>query len=467
MTAGQKITTTFATGTATARQAARWPYIVVALCFAACFIRFPGEWDSDTVAQQTQMLSGEYRDWHPPVFAAFWRLLNTLWNSATGMAITGSGVLYVTHALMLWGGLALLVRASQGFFQRFSGDAVWKLAACTAFLLFFGLFEMVPMTRFVFKDTAMAAAYTLALGLMLNMPAQARLRAAVVAACLLLLFYGTAVRHNAIFSMLPLLVLLGIKALPRLRLPALAVLCLVLWGGIVYSIGVVNYTVLKAYKEYSLQELIYLDFWKLNYKTKTFDVPPLPEGQSWSPLTEDVFFRFYDDKQLYIVQAFRFINRYYDEQTPVHLRYDFSASPEAFVELRNAWVDKILKHPGAYISMHKKIFVELLREYSFMGFPGATIFAAGVLVVLAGGVALFRRKGRPMDPTPCLVTMSGLLYVLPYTLLLPTLQRRYLFWFFAACAFGIAQLAATAWMQRRDRLTRECPPPPQSGSAAS
>jgi hypothetical protein len=434
-------------GTADARQAGRWPFYALLICLAALAIRFPGEWDSDTVDQHAQMLSGVYRDWHPPVFAAFWRLVNSVWNGFTGMRVTGSGVLYVVHAAMLWGGLALMLKAARPFLRSFVGLPRWKLALFSGAILFFGLFEMVSMTRFIFKDTAMMAGYIAALGLMLNFPKSVPGKVLVCPLCLLLLFYGTAVRHNALFALMPMLALLLLRLRPGLSPRLLAAGLLAIWAAMLFGINQVNYGVLKAEKQYPLQEIIFTDFWKLNYKTGTFDLPPLPAGRSWDPLTGDVFFRFYDKTPVYVQRSFAFINEYYAGQGAPALRYDFSEDPRAFDELRSAWVDKIIRQFGVYLGIHKKIFVDLLREYSFMGLTGALYFAAGLLLVAAGFITLIRKKSS--EPAPYLVALSGLFYVLPYAAGIPDIQRRYLFWFFFAVAFGLSWVLASLLRGRR------------------
>jgi hypothetical protein len=437
----------------TARQARLWPYCAVFVCFAAVFLRFPGEWDSDTVNQNSQMMFDNYRDWHPPLFAAFWSLLNTGWNAVTGMDYTGSGVLYVAHAVMLWAGLALLIRAGSSFFLKFVEKEQWKLLAVLAALLFFGLFEMVPMTRFAFKDTAMMASYILALGIMLNMPRGGFSRWAAGLGCLLLLFYGTGVRHNAIFALLPLLALLVHTLRPAMRLRLLVPLVFLIWAGVLAGINLLTYDVLKAKKEYSLQEIIFTDYWKINYATDTYDPPPVPGGKPWGALSADVFFKFYNKKSIYIGSSFQFVHAYYGSEEAVPLRYDFSANPEDFKLLQKAWLSKVKNNLSVYISFHKEIFVTLLRQYSFMGLSGAVFFVFGILISIAGAVRLLKRAS--VNPAPYLIAFSGLLYVLPYIVAVLAIQRRYLFWFFFATFLSVVWLAilfASKYRVIRDRL---------------
>ncbi|MCL2701741.1 MAG: hypothetical protein FWE88_08625 [Phycisphaerae bacterium] len=450
------------------RRAAWWPYLFVAAGFLWCFTHFPGAWYPDTEAQHEQMLSGQYRDWHPPVFAAFWGLVNTAWNTATGMEITGSEVLYVVHAVMLWGGLALLVHAGRGFFGRLYVDpARWRLWFVGA-LLFLALFEMTDITRDVLKDTAMFASYVLAVGVLCNFPRRMVWKLLAGAFCMLLLFYGTAVRHNAVFAVLPLLYLLAANyapspshsTSPKCSQPSsrsawpwrLMGASLLLWGLLLLGIYGMNYGVLKSARQNSMQEIYYGDIWRLNYATQTFDLPPSPKGVGWEPLTEDVFFALYQPRP-FVKDAFAEINAHYNEPESRLRRYylqDFSGAEEEYRLLAQAWQSKVWQNPLLYIKLKGKLFGSLLRYMSFMELTGVWYLAFAVVVSGVWVVRLVAR--RPLgDVTPWCVTISGLLYVLPYLIFLTDIQRRYLIWFFFASLFGAVWFAGVAYVKYATR----------------
>ncbi len=427
----------------TEKEAARWPFYICLFCFAVLFVRFPGEWDADTVSQHAQMLARNYQDWHPPVFAAFWGLLNRAWNSLGLFEVKGSGLLFIAQGAAFWGGLALLLRASRKFWLGFCGKALWKLLLPLAGLLLFGLAELVPMTRFIFKDTSMLAAYSLALGLMFNLPPAAgagagagqtlpRLkRWAMFFLCLLALFYGTAVRHNSIFSLLPILALLLINFFEWRAIWKIVLGSLFCWAAILTAIHLVNYTVLGAQKEYSIQETYYGDIWRMNYKTKKFALPPPVNGEGWDAITPEIFYTFYNNTP-YIHEAFKHIQKALPQ--PVPLYRDFSQSPQELETLRKAWLDRIKEKPVDYISVRRKIFSALMKSYSMFGLSSYIYLIICAVGSIALVPALLRlRSGRdPKSLSPHLFALSGLLYVLPYLLVLPAIQRRYLFWFFLA-----------------------------------
>jgi hypothetical protein len=426
------------------RQTRLWPGCALLLCLAASLYRFPGISNVDTMSQRADMLSKEYHDWHPPIFAAFWGILNDIWNSVTGMQITGTEVLYMTFVFMFWGGAALILRRAKNFWASFAGGAQWKFFTALALFVFLGLFELVPMLRFVWKDTAMFAAYTLALGIILNFPSPSKKllwRIGALVTALLLLFYGTAVRHNAIFAVLPLLSLLLICFTGKRKFTFILPLTLVIWGIMLFSAHLITYRVLTTHKQYSLQEILYGDIWKLNYRSKTFDLPPPVNGRGWEPLDRDVFFAFFVETH-HIVAAFHYINTYYRSKGDlgVDVYRDFNGAEDDFGELQKAWFEKVKKHPSRYFNLRKRIMLDLLRNFSFMGQTGLIYFIFSILVT---GVMLYKfvRKKKFADLVPYFVVASGLLYVLPYFFIAPDAVRRYLFWFYLASFYGVVWFA--------------------------
>ncbi len=432
---------------ATARQAVIWPQYVCLLCFALLFIRFPGEWDSDTLAQQSQMLARSYTDWHPPVFTAFWGFLNRFWNGLTGMNYQGSALLFIAHAAAFWGGIALLLRAAEKFWLSFAGKALWRLCLVLALLFLGGVFELVPMGRFIFKDTAMISAYTLALGLLCNFPRSGLKKNLYFTLCIIALFYGTAARHNSIFALLPLLAALIVKAFGVKEIWKILLCSVLLWAAVLGTIKFVETQGLETKKEYSIQEIYYGDIWKINYKTKRFVAPPPVNGEGWESLDPKTFYNFYDNDP-YIMTAFRYINKALPE--PVKLYRDFSADPSELDVLRQAWLDRIYAAPSAYFGIRKKLFSTLMESFSFCGLNGSIYLLYGLLASIAMFPALRSSRGRDKKHlTPYLICLSGLFYALPYYLVLPAMQRRYLFWFYLASAFSAVWFGGRRFLHRK------------------
>src|SRR3954464_13815576 len=85
------------------RAAAPWVIAAFLLFGATLAMRFPGVAMYDSVAQFEQAVAGEYADWHPPIMARTWALLNRYHS--------GTEPFFVIQMLLWWGGLGLLSTA--------------------------------------------------------------------------------------------------------------------------------------------------------------------------------------------------------------------------------------------------------------------------------------------------------------------------------------------------------------------
>ena len=70
------------------------------LCAASLALRWPGVAMYDSVSQFGQTLDGSYTDWHPPIMARTWALLNRLH--------AGTQPFFVLQFILWWGGLGLI-----------------------------------------------------------------------------------------------------------------------------------------------------------------------------------------------------------------------------------------------------------------------------------------------------------------------------------------------------------------------
>jgi hypothetical protein len=165
----------------------------VALLVAAVAATFwPGVAMYDTVAQYTQVLSGEVDDWHPPIMVRLWQLLHALGGS-TGPMFVLQVTLYALGFALIGGALG---RAGR-----------WRAAVATAVLalspLLFG-WQMV-----VLKDAQMLGALVGAFGTVAHYSLSGRRVPALASIPIaLLITYATLVRANAAFATLPLTILL-------------------------------------------------------------------------------------------------------------------------------------------------------------------------------------------------------------------------------------------------------------------
>ncbi|WP_116091421.1 hypothetical protein [Sphingomonas crusticola] len=150
-------------------------------------MRTPGVAMYDSVAQYEQAVAGEYADWHPPIMARTWALLNHYQD--------GTGPFFFLQMLLWWGGLGLL---SVGLGrQRKHGAAALVLVVGIAPL-------WLGWATVVLKDAQMACCLVAVTGLCAFWRLDGRkVPQGALAAIVLLLSYATLVRGNAVFATIP------------------------------------------------------------------------------------------------------------------------------------------------------------------------------------------------------------------------------------------------------------------------
>ena len=147
---------------------------VAAFCllgFVANFIAcYPGYMTGDSLDQYAQSLSAEYSNWHPPIMAAWWRVLNII--------SSGPQSMLAFQLACLWVGIYFL-------FSLLRGSKWWYL---TVFLFAFAPFVQ-NFSGYIIKDSQMAITWFLACAWMLHISGRRRNWLELIA-CTLLLVYG-------------------------------------------------------------------------------------------------------------------------------------------------------------------------------------------------------------------------------------------------------------------------------------
>ncbi len=164
---------------------------------------WPGVAMYDTIAQYRQVLSGRYDDWHPPVMVRLWALLAPLGPGAAPML--------VLQLATYWTGFGLIAAALGEVGARRRAIAILCLGALPPFLGW----QIV-----VLKDAQLVGAVLAATGLVAWWRLRGlRIPPAAVAAIRVLLGYAILVRANAVFLVVPLVVMM-IPARPIARIGA-------------------------------------------------------------------------------------------------------------------------------------------------------------------------------------------------------------------------------------------------------
>jgi hypothetical protein len=159
-------------------------YALAAFGFLLSIVAFhPGYMTEDSIAQLAQGRSWQFDDWHPPVMAALWGLIDRVIPGPLGMLLL--------HNALYWGAAAL-------FWKMTKRKSIWT---GLAILLIGFMPQILAQLGAIWKDVGLGASLFLASALLYT-SLHTKSRAALLGT-IPLLFYGYAIRHNAALAIFP------------------------------------------------------------------------------------------------------------------------------------------------------------------------------------------------------------------------------------------------------------------------
>jgi hypothetical protein len=296
---------------------ARFDFAAVILLFGfSLYVHWPGLMSSDSVLQLLQAKLGRYTDWHPPLMSFWWRALNHIYFGPAG--------LLVFHNVLFFTGLYLFIRAS-GFKMRERLLAMMILTFMPSVMTQLGV---------IWKDTGLSCSFMLAAALLFSKPGRAPLFLSVALAAL---FYGTGVRHNAFFALVPLAYWMARVWREQYNVPISApLLTLALASGIWLSGNRLNHALVTQWEHPSMQ-LYFYDLAGISvYEKKNV----YPEGLTRRPVTLEQIQEAYSPRMT--TQKL-----FFEPRTDLP---DFDRS------LRRAWLAQIFRHPYSYLRHRLNVF---------------------------------------------------------------------------------------------------------------
>ncbi len=163
-----------------------WIFLAVAVIESAVF--WPGILRPDSMGQMS-LAMGNFTagsDHHPPIMAILWHY--------AALIIPGSGGMLIVHEIIFWTGIF--------FFYR----ALKHPAARAVLIISVFLPQLFVLRPFILKDIGFAVCYVCAAGILTYINVQRRsLRLMESIPILILLFYGSAVKFQAIYVASPFL----------------------------------------------------------------------------------------------------------------------------------------------------------------------------------------------------------------------------------------------------------------------
>ena len=151
--------------------------------------RFPGEPNSDSIDQYRQAVTNQFDDFHPPIMAWVWSYLRLLGD--------GFGPMYTFHIVLYWIGFGIIALALMRSGRILTAYGILCVSV-------FPLFLMQNIN--VHKDVGLAVAFLTGFAIIFWFRSKdERIPFLAGVVVIGLFFYGTLVRTNAVFAIIPLL----------------------------------------------------------------------------------------------------------------------------------------------------------------------------------------------------------------------------------------------------------------------
>ncbi|MEI9946499.1 MAG: hypothetical protein WDN26_20040 [Chitinophagaceae bacterium] len=306
-------------------------YLAVTGFFINLVAYYPGFMSPDSLDIYEQSIHHHYRDWHPPVMAWFWSLLNRIYE--------GPQVMLIFQLGLLWTGFYLL---ASSWFQS-KRIRTW---------LFFGLL-LAPFVQnfagYIIKDAQMALSWFVSFSIIARANYKSRrMTKAEAAFSFLFILYGSLVRINALPGAIPLFYLWFDNYFPwakrRLAMAGAVVASMFL---VVGCQSILN-KILKPIKQYPQYKLYLHDLAGIYVKT----------GKNYFPSFINEYPGFDTNYLKANYTTATFDNLYWNEEKKFSVP-PLNDSTEAIV--RQAWIKSITTNTGSYLYNKFDGFLYFLR----------------------------------------------------------------------------------------------------------
>ncbi len=417
---------------------AGWPvgYLVCTGGFLLCVIAFyPGYMSQDSNSQLMEGRAWIFTDWHPPLMAAVWGLVDRIIPGPFGMLLL--------HNAAFWGALAVFWRMT----YRRSVALGLSLLGC-AFLP-----PVLSLLSTIWKDVGHGSALLLASAL-LYAARRTGSRSALVLS-IPLLFYGFGVRLNAAPSILPLALWTGFiacRVFPRLRTLAGRFKVLPFALGLVYFL-LLSVAVLTSIRvltggrsAYVLQTVLLHDLAAISIERR---LPLFPDY-----IVQDANFSLEKVSQQYSPSIATPISG--PEVSGLRL----TTNPAEIAALRAKWLEVVPENKAIYLRHRWEVFKWLTGfnkeyvcfPYLIAGYPygyrvndwrvhqylralfwavkDTFLFRGFFWMLLSFGLLYFSLRGKLRDDLELVfvLSLSGFLYGAAYFFFSPSCDFRYLWW---------------------------------------
>jgi hypothetical protein len=292
---------------------------------------YPGSMSVDSWQQFQQAVSGSYDDVHPPIMAWVWRYL--LWIKK------GPEPMLFLHVGMFWSGLFLI------WYQLIKQK-------CHSYLLipFLGFMPTVlGMIGVIWKDISLGSSLVLVVGLLGHQSKRTNIRKFLI---VILLFYATAVRHNAVAMTLPFFLISCLvfkgqvyKGLTKEFFKSAFCGVKLLVGCLVVGFVLTRF-ILKTQKSDMYPSFVF--FHDLSYIGEKLDLELVPESFRTSYYSKEQVGKALKDLRA----SDGFI---YPREAPFKIIHD----TQAIEKIKRVWMKNVIDHFPIYLQLRTQLFNSL------------------------------------------------------------------------------------------------------------
>lgn len=307
--------------------------IIALLCIVGFAINMsaylPGFMSPDSFEQYRQSYTHQYNDWHPPVMAFVWSILNNIHQ--------GPQVMLALQLAMLW--------AACYFYATAINNKLWQIAV-------FVLFGLSPFLQnfagYIVKDTQMAFSWLLVIAISFNAIVRGvRLPIGMSVIAFVFLIYGALLRPNGLPGYIPIVLLLIWVTFPKHKVVVrYAIVIALLLITIVFQRSLP--AMLNAEKQYAENKLYLHDLTGI-YKATGENVFP------------SVLFHTNQLDTAYLRQKYHpatFDDIWWNGDSKILLP---DTNESVTNDIRQAWLGAIKEHPRVYIANRWEGFLYYLR----------------------------------------------------------------------------------------------------------
>lgn len=308
------------------------PYVLLFVFLSVnVYLFWPGQMFPDSVMQYNAALTGSYGDHHPPMMSVLWKLLDFVYK--------GPGLLFLFHLLLLYSATALFI-------------TIFCSSRLKWLYLFLPLVPPISLySSMIWKDAGFAFSYLfVAAVLSYFIVNQKRPNIFISGLVLLVLFYGTGVKFQAIY-ILPVMLFGFCYVLNQFRINKRTIfLTIFMYAGFFGSLTAFNnYFVPPENKSHSWQMVKLYDLAAISLDTNAVLFPAFIQQ---SPI-------FSVEKMKEKFNYERVDDLVWGEQPPLKI----GSTPEERQLIFDTWVAAVLHHPVIYLKHRFLLSWTMLNNY--------------------------------------------------------------------------------------------------------